>query len=176
MFLQRLYKEWRLAFWLVLVFITAQVFFMAKAVETVPFFLYNMYSRDQRPVDSIPVTLIRTADGYLNHKELSGREEEMLMNPVGYYINLGRHGDGTASAVEKRFKGILPASLYTACYGRLVNDSSRMKAFPLWWRNYLSAVVDNRYEVVELVRSKVSAKAPYKKSPYDSLIFYAKPR
>lgn len=172
MFLKRIYKEWRLLFWVLLLFIGAQVFFMAKAIETVPFFLYNMYSKDHRPVDSIAVYLARTPYGYVNTKQLSGREEEMLMGSIGYYCNLHRDGDGTTQSVEKRFKGIMPSPLYHSLQRQLVNDSTALKAFPNWWRNYLRSVMNNDYQFVEVVRSYVYNRPPYAKSPIDSSIFY----
>ena len=88
MFLKRVYAEWRLLFWCLLLLMTAQFFFMAKGIENVPFFLYHMFSKDHQPVDSTAVYLVKTRDGYLNHKQLSNREDEMLMNSAAYYYRL----------------------------------------------------------------------------------------
>jgi len=38
LFLQKIYKEWRLLFWAVLFFIAVQCFFMYKGISTIPFF------------------------------------------------------------------------------------------------------------------------------------------
>ncbi|MBK7434979.1 MAG: hypothetical protein IPI66_14555 [Chitinophagaceae bacterium] len=101
MFLKRLYTGWRPLFWLLLLLLLAQSFFMYKGIQNLPFFLYHMYSKEHRPQDSIPVYLLKTPYGYLDHKQLSNREEELFLNTVAYYQNLQRDGDGTAEAVEK---------------------------------------------------------------------------
>ena len=172
MFLKRVYKEWRLLFWCLLLLMAAQFFFMAKGIENVPFFLYHMFSKDHQPVDSTAVYLVKTRDGYLNHKQLSNREDEMLMNSVAYYCRLKQNGDGTAESVKDRFKNKVPASVYDYMDKHLVNDSISMSAFPKWWGAYLSSVIKNDYDVVALVRSFVYTKPPYNKSVSDSVIFY----
>src|SRR5690349_21849385 len=95
-------------FWALMVLLLAQFFFMSKAIENIPAFLYNMYSKQHEPMDSIPVFLVKTPKGYLNVKQLSGREEEMLMNTVSYYVKLKRSGDVTIEAVQKRFNRFSP--------------------------------------------------------------------
>ena len=171
MFLKKLNKEWRLMFWVLLMLIAGQVFFMFKGIENIPFFLYHMYSKAHPRLDSVPVYLLKTNSGYFNHKQLSNREEEMLMNSLIYYCNLKKNRDGTAETVEQRFKDLLPANWYQHLQQQLINDDTRLDEFPAWWGRYM-AVVSNKKDIeAAAVKSYVYAVPPYLKSKTDSVLF-----
>ncbi|HMK02980.1 MAG TPA: hypothetical protein VK489_02265 [Ferruginibacter sp.] len=169
-----MYKEWRLMFWLLLLFVVGQFFFMAKGIQNVPFFLYYMYSQKHPPKDSIAVYLIKTSTGYYDHKKLSSREQELLMNSVGYYVNLKRDGDGINETIKKRFGKITGKGGLSYLQEQLVNDSSALLQFPEWWGRYFQTVVKNKFDSVSVVRSYVSTAPPYNKSATDSLVFTIK--
>ena len=159
-------------FWVLIVLLLAQAFFMAKGIQNVPAFLYHMYSKDHQPMDSIPVILVKTPKGYLNVKQLSGREEEMLMNSVSYYVKLKRSGDVTIEAVQKRFSRFSPGT-YQYLQQHLLNDQDAMDQFPNWWYKYFKTVNENT-DSITVVQSYVYSKYPYNKSPQDSVIFSIK--
>jgi len=174
LFLKRIYTEWRSLFWLILLFIAAQLFFMYKGIENVPFFLYHMYGQVHPPKDSTAVYLVKTPGGYFNHKKLSSREQEMLMNPVIYYNNLKKNGDGMLETVEKRFSNIAGGSTISYLQRHLGNDSNSLAGFPQWWGRYFQLVSQNKYDSVAVVRSYVSSKWPFNKMTADSLLFTIK--
>lgn len=174
MFFNRIYREWRPFFWLLLLLLAAQAFFMAKGIQNLPFILYNMYSRDHPPKDSIAVYLVKTPEGYFNHKQLSGREQEMLMNSIGYYDNLRRDGDGTEQSVTGRFKGRLPEWFCSYAVNTLCNGTVRMDRFPAWWGRYFRELEGDRFDSVTVVKSYVYRQAPFRKSATDSVLFTVK--
>ncbi len=175
MFLKRLYKEWRLLFWVLIGFMLAQVFFMAKGIQNVPVFLYNMYSTVHQPMDSFPVILIKKNGGYVNHKQLSGREQEMLLNSVSFYLNLKRTGDsGMLQSVDDRFNRFSSSKTLNYLHRHLVNDGTSLSTFADWWQRYYQAITGDK-QPVTVVRSYVYFKAPYTKSTSDSVIFSTKP-
>lgn len=171
LFLKRLYHEWRSLFWALLLFIAAQFFFMAKGIENVPFFLYHMYGQQHPPTDSSVVYLIKMNGYYFDHNGLSNREQEMLMNPVIYYTNLIKDGDGTFETAEKRFEPVAGEQTMSFLQEQLCNDSIALSAFPQWWGRYFKPVSKNKYGPVSVVRSYVYSKYPYQKSATDSLVF-----
>ncbi len=172
MSLKKIYTQWPLAFWAVLLFIAAQAFFMAKGVENVPFFLYHMYGQKHPPRDSIGIYLVKTADGYFNHKKLSNRGEEILMNSVSYYVNLQYAGhDGINESIKKRFEKIVSGKGYEYLQKHLANDSVAISNFPQWWSRYFSSVSNIHTGSVSVIKTYVYSKAPYNKCGTDSLIF-----
>lgn len=174
LFFKRIYREWRSLFWILLLLLLAQAGFMAKGIQNLPFFLYNMYSRDEQPRDSLAVYLVKTPQGYYNHKALSGREQEMLMNSIGYYDNLKRDGDGTEQTIDNRFKGRVPRKLYMQMKNTLFNNIVRLDAFPTAWGRYYKEVGDTRFDSVSVVKSYIYRKSPFQKSPVDSVLFTVK--
>lgn len=176
LFLKQIYRDWKPFFWMLLLLMGGQAFFMLKKIQNLPFFLYEMYSRDHQPRDSFAVYLIKTPDGYFNHKSLSGREQEMLMNSLAYYNNLQRDGDGVLITVEKRFRSRLPGSLYRYVQDQLGNDSLAMRQFPQWWGRYFNEVAGKHWDSVAVVRSFVYRKTPFPKSASDSVLFTVKTR
>ncbi len=171
MFLQKIYKEWRLLFWAVLFFIAAQCFFMYKGISTIPFFLYYMYGQKHPKKQSIDVILLKTPTGYFNTNKLSGREQEMLLNPIDLYISLKTKGDGNTFNINHRFSS---TSINNYFKKMLCNDSLSIEQFPTWWATYYKAVAKPLHDSVTVVKSSVSTTYPYLKLDKDSVIFKVK--
>jgi hypothetical protein len=171
LFLKTLYTEWRLLFYAVILFILAQTFFVYKGIENIPFFLYYMYGQTHPKKDSINIVLIKTKEGYFNPKKLSGREQEMLLNSVDYYVSLKKRGDGNKINIANRFSSISTRNYFEKM---LCNDSAALKKFPQWWLSYYTQVVNPLGDSVTIVKSTVSTTYPYSKSSTDSVIFSLK--
>jgi hypothetical protein len=171
LFLQQLYKEWRLLFWIVIAFIIGQCYFTYKGVKNVPFFLYYMYGQKHPKQQSIDVLLIKTSQGYYNHQQLSGREQELLLNTVNLYTNLKTKGDGTVINIDNRF---INPDVKQYLYKMMCNDSTALQQFPQWWGNYFKQVSHISNDSVSVVKSIVSTTYPYTKLPTDSVIFSIK--
>jgi len=175
MFLIKVYKQWKAFFWVIIIALLAQFFFMAKAIENIPFFLYHMYSYAHQPKDSIPVVLIKTSDGYLNPFELSGRESELLMNNILYYTKMKKNNwnDPLIPTVEKRFSKRVPANTLLYLQQGLVNDSIDFSGYTDWWLRYFKTVAKKSYDSATVVSGYVKYNRVLSKSPSDSIIFTA---
>jgi hypothetical protein len=172
MFLKRLFYGWRFLFWLLLVLILGQVFFMYKGIENMPFFLYHMYAQRHNHHDSATILLIKTNGGYIRNKSFSNRQEELLFNTTGYWLSLKRSvRDTILPVVESRFKNRLPGGLYNLAVKQLSNSSAAIDSFPTWWSRYFFSIRPNIRGEVGLIQSRVSLHPPYSKSPLDSVIF-----
>lgn len=160
MFLKKLYHQWPKMFYVVLLFITAQAFFMYKGVETVPFFLFSMYA-----VKLPPSNTTYSITVYVNGKKaiadnIISRESETLMGSFDYYMSLkNRHFLATDSAtIAKRFKGRLPEKLYNMIYNRLTNNTVNDSLYLNWWGKYLSQVLHKKVDSFALVGSSLLLK------------------
>lgn len=163
MFLQALYRHWRKMFCAVVVLAVAQVFFMYKAVETVPFFLYNMYSTPQRNGDTSHRTTIYLNGHRFDASKLSGHEEEMLMGSLSYYKKLKaqRYFATDSLTAARRLQAIMPAGWYDQAFGRLTNTGISEDIFLHWWASYLAQVSGQRVDSFSLVESTVFWKPKY---------------
>ncbi len=175
MFLIKVYKQWKAFFWGIIIALVAQFFFMAKAIENIPFFLYHMYGYAHMPKDSINVILVKTPDGYMNPFELSGRESEMLMNNILYYTKMKRNNwnDYLIPTVEKRFLNRMPANTFRFLQQGLINDSIDFSRYTDWWVRYLKTVSKKSYDSVTVVSGYIKYNPVLSKTPFDSIIFTA---
>lgn len=173
MFLPRLYREWKLLFWAVMIFVMCQLFSMYKGIENAPFFLYHMFGFAHPVKDSTPVLLIKTPKGYINPYQSSNRTAEMLLNNAAYYTYLQQNNyrDFIDESVERRFRGRLPEKTFQCIKSGLVNDSNRVKTYPDWWKRYFISVYGSGYDSVSLVTSYVRYSPTFSKSPVDSVVF-----
>jgi hypothetical protein len=172
MFIKRLFSEWRTLFWVVLVLILAQVFFMYKGIENIPFFLYHMYAQRHPHRDSATVLLVKTENSYISNKTFSNRQEELLFNAAGYWVSLKNSArDTILPVVESRFKGRVPATVYAGLVEQLSNNNAAIDSFPAWWSRYFYSIRPKTPGQAWLVQSRVSLNPPYLKSPADSILF-----
>ncbi|HMO60645.1 MAG TPA: hypothetical protein PKC39_04545 [Ferruginibacter sp.] len=172
MFLKKVYTTWPALFWGILIFIGAQAFFMYKGIQTIPFFIYSMFSTPHPVQDSVEVVLIKTENGYISPFNFSNREAEMLLNNVPYYSLLKQQGsDITLPTVESRFKNRLSPPLYQRVLQALVNDSAAVNRYPQWWAKYFTSVQAVNRGTVQLVKSYMLYQPALHKSPKDSVIF-----
>jgi hypothetical protein len=177
MFLKQLYNQWRIMFYTVTVFIVAQAFFMYKGIENTPFFLYHMFSTPHSKKDSLPVQLIKTADGYFNQFSVSNREAELLLNNIYVYQYLQQHQlDPILPTVISRFSNYTTKNQLQLITTRLCNDTVAMKQFPIWWKQYFYSITNSSFTPISVVSSYVHFnKMSVTKSNSDSIIFLTLP-
>jgi hypothetical protein len=172
MFLKKVYKTWPALFWAILLFIVAQAFFMYKGIQTIPFFIYSMFSTPHPVQDSAEVVLIKTGNEYISPFNFSNREAEMLINNVPYYSALKQQGtDILVPTIESRFKNRLSPQNYQWVLSGLINDTAAVNRYTQWWASYFATVQPNIKGRVDVVKSYMLYTPALHKSPTDSLIF-----
>ena len=175
MFLAKVYRSWRLLFWLLTAFIAAQVFFMFKGIENAPFFIYSMFATVHPPKDSLPVYLIKTGDGYYEHFRQSNRAAELITNNIDLYNRLHANGyrEDILKTIHSRMDGRFAPATIRWVEQQLVNDSLRVNRYPEWYCRYFSQIVPEFHGQLQVVKSYVSFQGGFRKSPIDSVIFTA---
>ena len=173
MFLKRVYKEWKVLFVAIILFISAQVFFTYKGIENIPFFLYHMFAFAHESKDSMTVILMKTTGGYIDPFQLSERESEILLNNISYYIKLkeNNYKDYINQSIERRFKSNFSPRFYKYALQGLSNDSSSVNHYPNWWGQYFKTLYKQKYDSIQVVSGKVSYNPTFNKSAVDSVIF-----
>ena len=160
---------------MIVLFITAQFFFMYKGIQNIPFFLYHMYATPHFKQDSIRVVLIKTNKGYFNTFTISNRQAELLTNNIGYYLTLknNQFKDPLNTTVEKRFSNRFSTAKFKHLQQSIVNDSAAIARFPVWWQHYFESVNIEPYDSVSIVLSYVRYSPSFLKLQVDSVIFTA---
>ena len=178
MFIQQLYRQWRLLFWVVLLWMLFQLISVCKGIENSPFILYYMFSTPHRAMDSIPITIIKTPTGYIDQFSYTNREAELLLNNVEFYNRMRKNGyrDDILPTIAQRLPKTWSSATKQYVYTSLSNDSIHFIQYPKWWLNYAATVGLQTEEPVEVVRSYVYFyKGGIRKSNFDSVIFKTTP-
>ena len=157
MYLSKVYRQWRLFFWAILVFIAGQFFFMFKGIQNIPFFLYHMFSTTHAPADSVQVFLVKTPQGYFNTNELGGREREMLLNNLGYYFAGKAAGfkDPLQPTVYHRLASRWPEQHRKFISEGLLNSPQAFNSFPAWWQRYFDQIQNAHADSIQVVSAFV---------------------
>ena len=173
MFVSKIYKEWRSFFWMVITFLVGQFYFVAKGIETIPFFLYHMFSAPHPASDTVVVMLVKTPNGYLNLSKSGGRAVEMLMNNTALYNERLYTGstDPLTSTVNNRFRDRVGSNTFQYLEHSLLNHRDDFAAYPEWWKRYYEQVHRWSSDSVSLVSSKVYFKPFFHQSDIDSIVF-----
>jgi hypothetical protein len=172
MFITRLYREWRMLFWVVLLFIAGQAFFMYKGIENVPFFLYHMYAKNHPPRQSLTIYQVVTDRGLVNMSQYSSRAEELLFNSLGAYLAVRQAGntDPIDVDIHNRFAGWLPARWYGLVKARLSNSDSALHGYPDWWERYFRRITGEKGQF-KVIQRRVLLTPPFSPAGTDSVIF-----
>ncbi len=173
MYLSKVYRDWKFLFWLIITGMVLQAYSMYKGIENVPFFLHNMFSTTHAAADSVKVYLVKTNAGYFNTSNLSGRENEMLMNNVAYYHDRSRNRfrDPLIPTVESRFKDRVGDSTYQYLRGSLSNSIRSFEKFPAWWGRYFMQVQARSFPEITLVSTFIYFQPSIYKSSVDEIVF-----
>jgi hypothetical protein len=172
-FLKRLYQEWRVMFWIVVIFISFQMLFIYKGIENIPFFLYHMFSTRHTTKQVYKIYAIRIDSNYYDVTKLSNRENEMLIGSAERYVQLKGMPDPIRHVIDSRFSKA-GEELRGYLYRQLLNDSSIIGGYPEWWARYFSKVSGIKVRRVSLVTFDVAFAPHLHKQSDDSILFTVK--
>lgn len=153
MYLRRLYRHSKPAFWALLLFLTGQAFFTYKGVETFPFFLYGMYSEPLPEREEYSVVRVCINDQPVSLWGWGRFSADFVQHNLLTYERLtALQGEDPIEAVaRRRFGGLLSAERMEAWLARWSNRG-RMHGFLPWLRRYWQPVYGQPIRSVELRR------------------------
>lgn len=162
MFISLLYHKWRSMFYVVIVLILGQAFFMYKGVQSMPFFLFFMYAGKTHASDTSSKTTIYVNDKMFTARMVN-REAETLLASLGFYKGLKKNNLFAVqpATIEKRFRGRIPDNLYNVFFERLTNTNINDSMFYNWWGKYLSQVTGEKVDSFSIITSTVIWKPVY---------------
>jgi hypothetical protein len=164
MFLKELYSKWKGMFYFVLVFICVQAFIMYKRVETIPFFIFDLYSGKAHLSDKGYYDRYYLNGNYFDTRKLSSREQETLLGSYDYYLHLKANGfyATDTTTIHNRFYGRLPVHLYKTVFDRLTNRQVNDSIYLYWWRKYFMQVSHLQIASIVKITSSIYYKPEFK--------------
>lgn len=134
LFLYRVYRQSKLLFWAMMVFIIGQGFFTWKGVDTMPFYNWGMFSGRFPDKEQYEVLYINVDGRYVPLTKLPRTKLNVLEKAIRYYLLMEENGfrDGMDGVIESRFKGRLGDEAYHFVYHRLSNTGMQKEVFANW--------------------------------------------
>ena len=125
----------KLLFILFISFISLQLFFTYKGVQTVPFFNYGMYSGIHQELNNQRIIYrVSLDDSIIPTSSLKRIPEDYVIGSISLYHKLVKAGfdDPIKKVIERRLKNNLSKGLYEKAILNLCNDSSVKNSFASW--------------------------------------------
>lgn len=139
LFLVKLFREYKVFFWICVVFIILQAFFMIKRVQNFPFFIYDMYSRHVTIHDTIHFNMIMLDDQEFDYTRLPHWSEQTVLGTFDLYRDYRkRKEDNWARVIRSRFS--TSSSLGAYLNNTLTNSSAQYNKYPSWIFNYIDNI------------------------------------
>ena len=151
-------------FYFVMVFICVQAFIMYKRVETIPFFIFDLYSGKAHLSDTGYYDRYYLNGKYFDTRKLSSREQETLLGSYDYYLKLKANGFFATDTmtIHNRFYGRVPNQLYNTIFDRLTNKEVNDSNYLNWWRRYFIQVSNQRVDSIVKITSRIDYKPDFK--------------
>lgn len=152
-YLVRLFKNSKVLFLLVLLFIFFQAYFNHKRIHTFPWFVWDMYSRTETVPETITQTAFYINGERLNMPELSIWEEATILHTFQRYYHWKTEGksDPLQPVVESRTR-FLPKKIRVWVAERILNTPDDMKGYPQWLYHYLTRIHHQPIRTLEIKR------------------------
>lgn len=139
LYLIRVWKESKILFIGILIFIFFQSFFIIKRVQNFPFFIFDMYSRPiEKPVTFTIYEITKNGKSF-DYTALTNTKENVVLNSIRTYENAKKSYPNAPNeaVIEYRLKNKIFAKNYQFIKDGLTNDKATIDAFGNWINRYL---------------------------------------
>lgn len=128
-----------------------------RGYEATPFFVWAMYSDKEPDTTEYNVQKIIVNDSIIinNTTGFTPSTRFFLNTPLWYYISIKRNNniDPTITFLQSKLKQRY--SLIEPYQYKLFNDTSRINAFPKWFKNYVEEVSGITIHHLQIINSTV---------------------
>lgn len=138
-FFNHLFKESKIATWIIIVLVVIQLISFITVKETTPFFLYGMYSEVIPREDSNTRLRLMVNDQHIRKSDLNRFTHELLFASLEYYDQLyvNDFQDPLAGKIDMYFGNTLSSSSIDHLKNELLYDPNDQDAYIAWLARYL---------------------------------------
>ncbi len=153
-YLIKVWKQSKILFCCIILFIIFQVFFINKKIQNFPFFIFDMYSKPIETPTTFQTYEIKINNQPYNYFALTNIRENVILNTIQTYHAI-LQSDGKflyQQQFDKRFKSIVSDRDYLFIKSGLDNDSIAIHHFTNWLACYLNktpceiSILQNTYQ------------------------------
>lgn len=138
-YLIKVWKESKLLFIGIIIFIFFQFFFIAKRVQNFPFFIFDMYSRPIEKPTTFSIYEIKQNEQTINYTAFTNTKENVVLNTIKTYESAKQSFPYAINeaVIEHRFKNKISSLNYQFIRYGLINDKESIAKFDNWLNQYL---------------------------------------
>ncbi len=132
-FINKVWHTNKLLFAFIIGFVFFQAFFLFKRVHNFPFYVFDMYSRQEHKTSQTSIFDIYINNDKLDLNKLTTKKKLILNKQIAYYDNFITNGSDRWVPLLDKISKRTPIDLST----RLKNSFDKSEQFPSWLINYL---------------------------------------
>ncbi|MFN8259868.1 MAG: hypothetical protein U0X41_02905 [Chitinophagales bacterium] len=151
LYLVRVFRQNKILFAFILLFIGFQIYFNNKRIHSFPFFVWDMYSRPATLPDTLTQTEVFVDGKRLDVTKLPIWEELSILHTYKMYNwqRINDYNDPMDEVVRLRTK-YFPERIYSFAAWKINNHASEAATYPAWLKQYLEKTLDRKIKSVEL--------------------------
>ncbi|MDB5226160.1 MAG: hypothetical protein JWN78_353 [Bacteroidota bacterium] len=150
-YLVRLFRQNKILFIFVLLFIFFQLYFNQKRIHSFPWFVWDMYSREESMPDTVTQTEVFIDGKRLDVTHIPIWQEATILHTYKMYNWQKMNGDNDPinDEVKKRTR-YFPERVYHFVAYKINNHPEESQQYPAWLKNYLEKRLHQKINHVEL--------------------------
>lgn len=150
MYLKSLFKNDRPLFYVITTYLLFTVFFNLTGDEVTPFFVWGMFSQQEKVKESYDIFEIKV-DGEVYDYANIGTDfrRHYTKTPLHYYYKMSKLAEDPTRHFFKSKTGAYYPDIATFLEP-ITNDQSEFDAYPAWLDRYLEEVIDRPIQTLEV--------------------------
>ena len=151
LYLVRLFRQNKILFVFILLFIFFQLYFNQKRIHSFPWFVWDMYSRTETLPDTITQTEVFIDGKRLDVTKIPIWQEATILHTYKMYNwqKMNNYNDPMNDAVKERTR-YFPEQAYHFVAYKINNHQDEAERYPDWLQQYLENVLHQKIKSVEL--------------------------
>ncbi len=151
LYLIRLFRQNKILFVFVMLFIIFQVTFNNKRIHTFPWYVWDMYSRTETLPDTLTQTEVFIDGRRLDVTQIPIWQEATILHTYKMYNwqRVNGFNDPMNDVVKSR-TNIFPKEIYSFVAYKINNRKEESEQYPIWLKSYLEKILHKKINSVEL--------------------------
>ncbi len=147
----RLFRNNKILFVFVMLFICFQIYFNNKRIHSFPWFVWDMYSRTETLPDTITQTEVFIDGERLDVTKIPIWEEATVLHTYKMYnwLKMNNYNDPMDEVVRNRTH-YFPKHVYSFVAYKIENQKYEAETYPLWLKDYLQHILNKKIKTLEI--------------------------
>lgn len=151
LYLVRLFRQNKILFVFVMLFIFFQGYFNQKRMHSFPWFVWDMYSRTETLPDTLTQSEVFIDGKRLDVTNIPIWQEATILHTYKMYNwqRMNNYNDPMDAVVKERTR-LFPERIYSFVAYKINNHPEESKNYPMWLHRYMETILKKKIKSVEI--------------------------